>query len=64
MKIIVNDKPFETHKTKLVEVLQVAKAKTPFVVAINGEFVPQPSYASRIVEEGDVLEILAPVFGG
>jgi len=33
-------------------------------VAVNGEFVPRSQYASRIVHDGESVEIVAPVQGG
>ena len=33
-------------------------------VARNGEFVPRVAYANTNLEEGDELEILAPMQGG
>lgn len=33
-------------------------------LAINGEFVPRSQYAIRVVNEGEALDIVAPVQGG
>jgi sulfur carrier protein len=33
-------------------------------VAINGEFVPRSQYVSRVINEDDCLDVLAPVQGG
>jgi len=35
-----------------------------FAVAINGTFVPLKSYHDRQINEGDEIEILAPMVGG
>ncbi len=35
-----------------------------FAVAVNTEFVPRSHYSSRYVEQGDLVDILAPVSGG
>lgn len=36
----------------------------PFAVAVNTEFVPKSGYATRTLQAGDRLEIIAPVTGG
>jgi sulfur carrier protein len=33
-------------------------------VAVNGEFVPRSQYASRTVNDGESIDIVAPVQGG
>lgn len=33
-------------------------------VAINGEFIPKSTYETRIIENKDVIEIVAPMQGG
>ena len=33
-------------------------------VAINGEFVPRSTYASRQLADGDAVDVLSPVQGG
>ncbi len=35
-----------------------------FALAINGEFVPKHEYASTPLNEGDALDVLAPISGG
>jgi sulfur carrier protein len=33
-------------------------------VAVGGEFVPRSEYAQRVVNEGEQIDIVAPVQGG
>ena len=33
-------------------------------VAINGEFVPRSTYANRLLQNGDLVDIVKPVGGG
>jgi sulfur carrier protein len=35
-----------------------------FVVAINKEFVPRSSYAEVILQDGDEIDLVRPVWGG
>ena len=35
-----------------------------FVIAINREFVPRSDYASVILEDGDEIDLVRPVWGG
>jgi sulfur carrier protein len=35
-----------------------------FAVAVEGEFVPREKYGSRIINEGEQIEIVAPMQGG
>ncbi|WP_237058716.1 sulfur carrier protein ThiS [Microbulbifer sediminum] len=35
-----------------------------FAVALNGNFVPRGRYAEAILNDGDALDVVAPVVGG
>lgn len=35
-----------------------------YAVAINMQFVPKANYASTMLQDGDVIELLAPMQGG
>ncbi|MFI2810630.1 MULTISPECIES: sulfur carrier protein ThiS [Microbulbifer] len=35
-----------------------------FAVALNGNFVPRGRYAETILNDGDALDVVAPVVGG
>ena len=65
MKIQVNGNTHETDAKSVEEALEAfgfggAKVAT----ALNGEFVPVTLRASTMLEEGDRLEVLAPMQGG
>ena len=68
MKVTINDTVFELPDTnaslKLSELLQVYKVTPPFAVALNGDFVPRPTYEQTEVRAGDSLDIVSPIFGG
>ncbi|BED88029.1 thiamine biosynthesis protein ThiS [Pseudoalteromonas sp. MM1] len=64
MTITINGERLTIKSAKLVEILQNFGAKTPFAVAINGEFIPQSLHASTTINEGDSIELLSPIQGG
>jgi len=35
-----------------------------FAVAVNGEFVPRPSYGEFVLSERDEIDVVAPIAGG
>jgi len=35
-----------------------------FAAAVNGEFVPRSQYSSRLLNHGDLVDIVQPVGGG
>lgn len=35
-----------------------------FAVAVNGEFVPRPTYEEFVLDDGDLVDIVAPIAGG
>ncbi len=39
-------------------------ANYAFAVAINRNFVPKPHYTTTILQEGDIIETIAPMQGG
>ncbi len=66
MEIILNG-----QKTKLSAARNIAEALNEngyggklVAVARNGAFVPRGSYADTALDEGDQLEIVAPMQGG
>lgn len=51
--------------TRLSQALeQWGLANSKIAVAINGEFVPRSSYGERILQAGDLVDIVKPVGGG
>ena len=50
--------------TTLAEALALVNACPPFAAAINLAFVPKNSYEQTLLQEGDQIEIIAPITGG
>ncbi len=36
----------------------------PFAAAVNLQFVPRPQYPQRVLQNGDQIELIAPITGG
>ena len=65
MKIIVNGQSLEVTATLLDAALgELGYGEARVATALNGEFVPKPARASTSLDDGDRLEILAPMQGG
>jgi sulfur carrier protein len=65
MKITVNGKPREVSGRLLPELLdELGYAGAVVATAINHEFVPARARAQRALDEGDRLEVVAPMQGG
>lgn len=48
----------------LADALALVKACPPFAAAINLTFVPKNHYDQTLLQEGDQIEIIAPITGG
>ena len=48
----------------LADALALVKACPPFAAAINLTFVPKNRYDQTLLQEGDQIEIIAPITGG
>lgn len=65
MKIIVNGQSLEVTATLLDAALgELGYGEARVATALNGEFVPAPARAGTSLDDGDRLEILAPMQGG
>lgn len=65
MKIELNGEVRELQAERLDEALvELGYANATVATAVNGGFVPAPSRATRLLAEGDRLEVLAPRQGG
>ena len=65
MKINVNGKPRMVSGRSLPELLEeLGYAGAVVATAVNHEFVPAAARAGRVLEEGDRLEVVAPMQGG
>jgi sulfur carrier protein len=65
MRVIANQIPRELpSNSRITDLLAMIKAKPPYAVAVNLQFVPKTSHAEYILHENDQVEIIAPVTGG
>ncbi|MBS0509545.1 MAG: sulfur carrier protein ThiS [Proteobacteria bacterium] len=65
MKILLNQQPTELPAHASVQdALSLLAPRPPFAVAVNTVFVPRARYASQALQEGDRVEVIAPVTGG
>ena len=64
--MMVNGKPRELPRSVgLLEFLRMHNIKRQFVaVGYNGEVLEKDQFASVVLKDGDVLEIVRPVGGG
>ncbi|VUZ25512.1 Uncharacterised protein [uncultured Comamonas sp.] len=65
MQILINQHPVTLAASATVaDALAQWNAQPPYAVALNTRFVPKSQYASQSLQDGDALEIIAPVTGG
>lgn len=65
MKITINGQHFElANSANLTQALHQFAAKEPFVVAVNGQFIPRSQCDTCLINEGDSIELLSPIQGG
>lgn len=65
MNITINGQKITANARNIAEVLnENGYAGKIVAVARNGEFVPCTSYAETTLNDGDTLEIVAPMQGG
>ncbi len=65
MHIIVNAQPHNVSGQTLAQVLPELGYNSPAIAtAVNGTFIPRTARDITILQDGDRLEILAPMQGG
>ncbi|WP_310620077.1 sulfur carrier protein ThiS [Flexibacterium corallicola] len=65
MKIIVNGESRKATGNTLADILVEMGFTGPAIAtALNGYLVPRENYQHTVIEEGDQLEVLAPMQGG
>ena len=65
MRVIVNQIERQVPEGSTIDdVLLLIAATPPYAVAINYEFVPKTKHAEQQLNEGDEMEVIAPVTGG
>ncbi|MGL6159677.1 sulfur carrier protein ThiS [Microbulbifer sp.] len=66
MQVVVNGQVEKLERpTDLSSLLQrLGYRGEAFAVALNGDFVPRADYGETRLNDGDALDIVAPVVGG
>jgi sulfur carrier protein len=65
MKILVNNEAREVAGPSLAEALdELGYAGAVVATAVNGDFAPVRQRSTLMLQEGDRLELLAPMRGG
>ncbi|MBA2723418.1 MAG: sulfur carrier protein ThiS [Methylibium sp.] len=65
MQIFINHKPRELPEgATLADAIQALQPQPPFAAAVNLQFVPRTAYGQQALNDGDRIEIIAPVTGG
>lgn len=65
MKIVINGEVTDTEAGTLQDLLSdLEHAAESVATAVNNEFVPITSRATTKLENGDLVEIIAPMAGG
>lgn len=66
MQVLINQQAVHLPApgATVADALAQWNARPPYAVALNTRFVPKSQYASQPLQEGDRLEVIAPVTGG
>lgn len=66
IQLSVNNEPCELADSTLLSHALVlwGYGDSKIAVAINGEFVPRSTYSERLLQQGDLIDIVKPVGGG
>ncbi len=65
MNVLINQEPRELPEgATLADALRVWPPPAVFAAAVNLQFVPRTAYAEHRLNEGDRIEIIAPITGG
>jgi len=65
MNVLINQEPRELPEgATLADALRVWEPPAVFATAVNLQFVPRTAHAQHVLQEGDRIEIIAPITGG
>lgn len=66
MVVRINDEPREIPAQSCLEALldQLDLHGAAIAVAVNGRFVPRSRYSEHTLDDGDRIELVAPMAGG
>lgn len=63
-KVSLNDEWVEIGETRLSAAMHEWNYAEQCAVAINGEFIPRSAYEEVSLQDGDKVDVVAPVGGG
>ncbi|MEO0498208.1 MAG: sulfur carrier protein ThiS [Pseudomonadota bacterium] len=65
MRVLLNGDEQQVEAANLAEALEALNYRDVIVAtALNGEFVPHDRRAETPIQDGDAIEVLAPMQGG
>ncbi len=65
MHILINQQSHECPEgATLADAIALLQPSSPFAAAVNATFVPRSQYAQHALQDGDRIEVIAPVTGG
>lgn len=65
MQVSLNGESKEIQSELLATALsELGYEDEGFAVAVNGEFVPRPTYDEYVLSEKDEIDVVAPIAGG
>ncbi|MCC7006836.1 MAG: sulfur carrier protein ThiS [Ottowia sp.] len=65
IEVLINQQPISLPAcVTLTQALAQSTMRPPFAVAINQQFVPRSHYEGRVLKNGDVIDVVAPITGG
>jgi sulfur carrier protein len=65
MHILINQQPHDCPAgATLADAIALLQPAGPFAAAVNATFVPRSRYAQHALQDGDRVEVIAPVTGG
>jgi sulfur carrier protein len=65
LRVTINQKPhaLSTGAT-LADAVAHVGIQPPFAAAVNLQFVPRTQHATHLLQDGDRIELIAPITGG
>ncbi len=65
LHVLVNQTPLTlAGGATLADAVAALQVKPPFAAAVNLQFVPQAHYHQTALQDGDRIDLIAPVVGG
>lgn len=65
LNLRINQQPYQLPAgSRLIDAIERVGIQPPFAAAVNLEFVPRGHYAQRLLQDGDQIELIAPITGG